>query len=238
MNRRRRVWPLTPLGDAVLWALIAAALIALGAYFRRDEEAARAAVAARAEAEAEAAAERRKNSAEIDALLREVRANPAPRLPAAEPTPVSRPAIAPDEQNAGGEYSDIPPDVKPATGENTASDAMASEIEAIALTLAGECYDDQPEDKLRVAWVIASRMDSPDYPDTALGVVSDTRWGIQFAGYWKQHRDVTDDDRDIARAVLEARAAGDYRTRETAPDGSVYLGFSAGNPSDKVNEFR
>lgn len=60
----------------------------------------------------------------------------------------------------------------------------AEDVEAIALTLYGECRDVESEaEQEAVAWVILNRLDA-GYADTVLGVVSAPG---QFAGYSPDH---------------------------------------------------
>lgn len=75
------------------------------------------------------------------------------------------------------------------------------EVTAIALTLAGECYDDMVEDKIKVAEVIVNRVSAKGFGSTVLEVVSAPS---QFLGYHTQSRAISDNDIEIAETVLQA----------------------------------
>jgi spore germination cell wall hydrolase CwlJ-like protein len=122
-----------------------------------------------------------------------------------------------------------------AENELTQDEINLSDVEALARTLAGECYDNQPEDKKRVCWVVLSRVDDPRYPNTIIEVLSAPG---QFEGFNLQHREVSDNDREIAAEIINAWSVGDYSTRETKPNGKAFLMFSSGDKSDQVNSFR
>lgn len=101
------------------------------------------------------------------------------------------------------------------------------EVYAMALTLAGECYEDKPQDKRLVCEVILNRVSTEGFPDTVIGVVSAPN---QFNGYWKQSRDVSENDIEIATQALR-----DWYDNDCQPL-SKYLFFSAGE--NRENEFR
>ena len=101
------------------------------------------------------------------------------------------------------------------------------EVNAIAITLAGECYDDKPHDKRLVCEVILNRVSSADFPNTVIDVVSAPH---QFTGYWNQSREVSSDDIEIATQALR-----DWYNNGCKPL-SEYLFFSAGE--NRENEFR
>lgn len=73
------------------------------------------------------------------------------------------------------------------------------DVEALVLTLAGECYDDKPHDKRLVCEVVLNRV-SKGFGDTVLEVVSAPN---QFKGYWRQSRPVTENDYEVAIQALE-----------------------------------
>lgn len=100
-------------------------------------------------------------------------------------------------------------------------------VYAMALTLAGECYEDKPQDKRLVCEVILNRVSTKGFPDTVIGVVSQPN---QFNGYWKQSRDISEDDIEIATQALR-----DWYDNNCQPLSS-YLYFSAGE--NRENEFR
>lgn len=101
------------------------------------------------------------------------------------------------------------------------------EVEAIALVLAGECYEDKKQDKRRVCEVILNRVSSDEFDDTVIGVITKSS---QFHGYWAQSRPVSDDDRAVAEQALK-----DWYSTGCAPL-SEYLYFEAGD--NRENEFR
>ena len=101
------------------------------------------------------------------------------------------------------------------------------EVEAIAKTLAGECYDDKLNDKRLVVEVILNRVSDGRFGESVIEVVSTKG---QFNGYWKQSRPVSDSDIEIAKETL----------REWYENGckklSEYLFFCAG--PNRENVFR
>lgn len=103
------------------------------------------------------------------------------------------------------------------------------ELHAMALTLAGECYDNQPQDKRNVAWVICNRARDGRFGEGIIGVVSSTEHAIQFAGYWVQSRPISDNDLEIAEEVLTAYYAGEDSIHD-------YLYFTGG--TGYTNNFR
>lgn len=103
------------------------------------------------------------------------------------------------------------------------------EVHAMALTLAGECYDNQPQDKLNVAWVICNRATDGRFGEGIVGVVSSTEHAVQFAGYWAQGRSISESDIEIAEEVLAAYYAGEEPIHD-------YLYFTGG--TGVTNNFR
>jgi len=101
------------------------------------------------------------------------------------------------------------------------------EVEAIAKTLAGECYDDKLNDKRLVVEVILNRVSDDRFGESVIEVVSAKG---QFDGYWKQSRPVSDSDIRIAKETL----------REWYKNGckklSEYIYFCAG--PNRENVFR
>lgn len=73
------------------------------------------------------------------------------------------------------------------------------ELQAIAQTLAGECYEDKAQDKRRVCEVILNRLSDGSFGDTILEVL--TKPGA-FNGYWRQSRPISENDYDIAEQAL------------------------------------
>jgi len=77
------------------------------------------------------------------------------------------------------------------------------DVNDLALTLAGECYADEVEDKRLVCEVILNRVSDDRFiGDTIHEVVSSTEFGVQFKGYWQQSRPVTENDIAIAEETL------------------------------------
>lgn len=101
------------------------------------------------------------------------------------------------------------------------------DVKAIALTLAGECYDDKPRDKRLVCEVILNRVSHKDFPNTIQEVVSAPN---QFIGYVKQSRDITKNDIEVATQALQDWYDGGCQKL------SEYLYFSAG--PNRENIFR
>ena len=103
------------------------------------------------------------------------------------------------------------------------------EIDAIALTLAGECYEDQPQDKRNVVWVICNRVKDGRFGENIIEVITSKKYGIQFHGYWKQSRPISDNDEEIAEEILTAYYSGEAAIHD-------YLYFSGGK--GKTNKFK
>ena len=101
-----------------------------------------------------------------------------------------------------------------------------NELEAIALTLAGECYDNQPQDKRNVVWVICNRVKDGRFGESVIDVITAPN---QFHGYWTQGRSISDNDRAIAKEVLTAFYTGEQPIHD-------YLYFTGG--TGITNNFR
>lgn len=101
------------------------------------------------------------------------------------------------------------------------------EIDAVAVTIAGECYDDKPADKRRVAEVIVNRVSDGRFGDSIIKVIKAPG---QFYGYWSQNRPVSENDVQIAEETLYDWYAGNCKAL------SEYLYFCAG--SNRENKFR
>jgi hypothetical protein len=101
------------------------------------------------------------------------------------------------------------------------------EVEIIAQTLAGECYDDKLSDKRNVAEVIVNRVSDGGFGRNVIEIV--TAPG-QFRGYWYQSRPVSKSDIQIAEETLNDWYANDCKAL------SEYLFFCAG--SNRENVFR
>lgn len=145
-------------------------------------------------------------------------------------------AIEPPEKTAISVSSPTPtetptPTQKPATPAPeptvTPDPWTDDEVEAIARTLSGECYEDKLEDKRRVAEVILNRVSNGQWGSTVIEVV--TAKG-QFHGYWNPSRDISDSDREIATQALRDWYANDCTAL------SEYLFFEAG--PNRENVFR
>ena len=100
------------------------------------------------------------------------------------------------------------------------------EIELVAKTLRGECYDEQHDDKREVVKVICNRVCDGRFGDSIGEVITAPR---QFHGY-KESNEPTANDYEIAREVLTAWYDGGC-----VPLGE-YLFFSSG--SGHKNVFR
>jgi hypothetical protein len=101
------------------------------------------------------------------------------------------------------------------------------EVEVIARTLAGECYDDKMADKRKVVEVILNRVSDGGFGENVIDVV--TAKG-QFAGYWRQSRPVSESDIQIAEETLIDWYANDCKAL------SEYLFFRSG--PNRENVFR
>ena len=75
-----------------------------------------------------------------------------------------------------------------------------TEVDAMAKTLAGECYDNKKADKRKVCEVILNRVSSDKFANTILEVLETPG---AFNGYWRQSRPVSEDDYAVARQVLQ-----------------------------------
>jgi spore germination cell wall hydrolase CwlJ-like protein len=102
------------------------------------------------------------------------------------------------------------------------------EVELIAITLAGECYDDQREDKRLVAETICNRVADGYWGGTIDDVVT---YPSQFYGYWNQSRKVSENDIAVAEQIL-----AEWYEQGQQPFEHGYLYFEAGD--GKTNIFR
>lgn len=101
------------------------------------------------------------------------------------------------------------------------------ELDALALTLSGECYDHKTQDKRRVCEVVLNRVSDGRFGDSVIEVLSAEN---QFEGYWMQSRSVSENDYEVAEQALEDWYAGGCKAL------SEYLFFCAGDNLE--NEFR
>jgi hypothetical protein len=108
-----------------------------------------------------------------------------------------------------------------------ASRYTTDELAAIALTLAGECYEDKEQDKRGVCEVILNRVSDGHFGNSIIEVLTAKN---QFSGYWRQSRPVSESDIRIAGETLEDWFANDCEAL------SEYLYFSAG--TNRENIFR
>ena len=105
----------------------------------------------------------------------------------------------------------------------------AEELEALSLTLAGECYDDEAQDKYNVAWTVCNRAADGRFGESIIEVITSKVHAVQFVGYWNQSRSVTESDITVAADVLAAYYSGDGSPHN-------YLYFTGG--TGKTNTFR
>lgn len=95
----------------------------------------------------------------------------------------------------------------------------------MALTLAGECYDDKEQDKRLVCEVILNRVSDSRFDNTIYEVLSAEN---QFNGFWHQSRPVSDNDLEVVHQALEDWYANDCRPL------SNYYFFRAGDDRENV----
>lgn len=99
-------------------------------------------------------------------------------------------------------------------------------VMALSKTLYGECRGCDETQQKAVAWCILNRVDSEQFPDTVIGVVSQP---YQFAGYDAENP-VLDNLREVAKSVLlDWQSGGKNRVLP-----SEYLYFTG---NGKVNQF-
>lgn len=99
------------------------------------------------------------------------------------------------------------------------------ELHAIALTLAGECYDDKELDKRHVCEVILNRVSNSKFANTILEVLKTPG---AFNGYWKQSRPVSKNDYIVAEQALRDWYGGGCKPL------SEWLFFSKGRKRENV----
>jgi len=139
--------------------------------------------------------------------------------PTAQPEPQKETA-APTSTN-----SRVAPTVPP---ESTSQPPLVPEheVELVARTLRGECYDEQHDDKCEVVKVICNRVSDSRFGDSIEAVITAPK---QFIGY-RPGNVPTANDYEIAREVLTEWYSGGC-----APLGE-YLFFASG--SNHKNVFR
>ena len=99
------------------------------------------------------------------------------------------------------------------------------ELQAIAQTLAGECYDDKELDKRHVCEVILNRVSNSKFANTILEVLKKPG---AFNGYWKQSRPVSKNDYVVAEQALRDWYNGGCKPL------SEWLFFSKGRKRENV----
>ncbi len=74
-----------------------------------------------------------------------------------------------------------------------------------AKTACGEAQGLPDEEQILVLSVLYNRINNDKYPNTAIGVVKDKRWGIQYASWYdgNANREIQQSNWDNARYVLE-----------------------------------
>lgn len=111
--------------------------------------------------------------------------------------------------------------------EITADPWTEEELSALALTLAGECYDHMTQDKRQVCEVVLNRVSDGRFGSSIMEVLTAKN---QFAGYWRQSRPVSENDYEVAEQALRDWYAGGCKAL------SEYLFFCAGDNLE--NQFR
>jgi hypothetical protein len=101
------------------------------------------------------------------------------------------------------------------------------EVQAMALTLAGECYDDKERDKRLVCEVVLNRVSDGSFGDSICDVLTAKN---QFAGYWRQSRPVSENDIQVVEQTLKDWFGNDCKAL------SEYLFYCAGK--NRENDFR
>lgn len=102
----------------------------------------------------------------------------------------------------------------------------AEELNAMARTLSGECFEDKELDKRRVCEVILNRVSDGRFGDTICEVITAQS---QFCGYWSTSRPVSENDLAVAEQTLNDWFANDCKPF------SKYLYFSTGK--NRENKF-
>ena len=74
-----------------------------------------------------------------------------------------------------------------------------ADVQALARTLAGECWEDKPHDKRLVCEVVLNRVSDDRLEDSVIAVLETPN---AFNGYWQQSRPVSKNDLLIARQAL------------------------------------
>ena len=106
------------------------------------------------------------------------------------------------------------------------------DVYILAQMLSGECYEGEIVDKTRASWVVINRVESPVWPDTIVGVISQAG---QFFG-WHANTTPSEESLTVARKVLTDWINDDYSSRHETCGDEIYIFFS-GNGS-RVNDFR
>ena len=133
------------------------------------------------------------------------------------PPPISS-ATAANTPEASAMPAELSPVSTPEPTPEPVPPVPEYEIELVAKTLRGECYDEQHDDKREVVWVICNRVSDGRFGDSIEAVITAPR---QFQGY-RPGNVPTANDYEIAREVLTEWYEGGCQ-----PLGK-YLFFSAG----------
>ncbi len=136
----------------------------------------------------------------------------APALPDSEPMYTSEEVAGPKE------VEDSDANMAPWSGD---------ELDAMARTLAGECYDHKAQDKRLVCEVILNRVSDGRFGGSVMEVLTAKN---QFSGYWTQSRPVSENDYEIVVQALKDWYEGGCKAL------SEHLFFCAGNNLE--NQFR
>lgn len=102
------------------------------------------------------------------------------------------------------------------------------ELEALVLTLAGECYDHKVEDKRHVCEVVLNRVSHGGFGGNSILAVLTAE--NQFEGYWTQSRPVSLNDYEVAEQALRDWYENDCKAL------SEHMFFCAGDNHE--NQFR
>ena len=109
-----------------------------------------------------------------------------------------------------------------------------TEILMMAKLTYGEARGCSERQRAAVCWNVLNRVDAPEWPDTVSGVITDTKYGIQYAG-WSASHPVTDALLDLAYEVTNQWVAErlGYESNRALPKEYTYF---TGN--GRVNTFR
>lgn len=79
------------------------------------------------------------------------------------------------------------------------------DLRTLAMILCGECQTNSDEEQRYVGSVFLNRVKSKEFPDTFIGVASDTKHGKQYSSWWDGNafRDIQKSNWDNAKWLLE-----------------------------------